>query len=321
MGLIESNQACWQNEARAKVTLGPAVNYTPGPGEILVKNEYIGISPIDWLDQKSRPNSSKVTIHAKSFPTILGTSFAGTVQNVGPDVTTFQPNDIVAVNRSDKTLSDARYGVFQKFVVTSTNTTAKLSPNASLPSAAATIINLATGGSSSCGGLGIKYASDAGYTVITTSSPQNRDFVASLGAAEVIDHTQSLDEVVAQLEAYGPYYGILDLISKPETHRIWAKLLADKGGLVYGTLPNAKPDTFPPNVEYKFLPYSWVLEDKKHSDWARWFYDEYVPQGLQSGQIIPTRHILLEGGLEKVQESMDKLASEGISGHKYVLKL
>lgn len=145
----------------------------------------------------------RVTIHAKSFPTILGTSFAGTVQNVGPDVTTFQPNDIVAVNRSNKTLSDARYGVFQKFVVTSTNTTAKLSPNASLPSAAATIINLATvhsalsiymiltkpplsgapppdnkdqkiliyGGSSSCGGLGIKYASDAGYTVITTSSP------------------------------------------------------------------------------------------------------------------------------------------------------
>lgn len=59
MGSIESNQACWQNEARAKVTLGPAETYTPGPGEILVKNEYIGISPIDWLDQKSRPNSSK----------------------------------------------------------------------------------------------------------------------------------------------------------------------------------------------------------------------------------------------------------------------
>lgn len=295
----------------------------------------------------------RVTIHAKSFPTILGTSFAGTVQSVGPDVTTFQPKDIVAVNRPDKTLSDARYGVFQKYVVASTNTTAKLTPNTSLPSAAATIINLATvysalsyhmelakpplsgapspenkdkkiliyGGSSSCGSLGIKYASDAGYTVITTSSPQNREFVDSLGATEVIDHTQPLDELVAQFEAHGPYHGILDCISKPDTLNIWVKLLADKGGVVYGTLPNQKPVTFPSNIDYRFRPFSWVLEEEKHSDLARWFYNEYVPQGLQSGQIIPTRHILLEGGLGKVQESMDKLASEGISGHKYVLQI
>lgn len=53
MGSIEVNEACWQNEARSKVTLGPAETSSPGLGEILVKNEYIGISPIDWLDQKS----------------------------------------------------------------------------------------------------------------------------------------------------------------------------------------------------------------------------------------------------------------------------
>lgn len=70
----------------------------------------------------------------------------------------------------------------------------------------------------------------------------------------MIDHTQPLDEVVGQFKAYGPYYGTLDLISKPETRRIWAKLLADEGGPVFGTLPNPKPDTFPPNFEYKFLP-------------------------------------------------------------------
>lgn len=199
MGSIESNQACWQNEARPKVTSGP---YTPGPDEILVKNKYIGVSSIDWLDLKSRPNLPsrnpvadakmrlRVMVHAKSFPTIVGTSFAGTVLNVGPDITTFQPNDIVAVIRSEKTLSDAQYGAFQKYVVASTNTIAKLSPNASPPLAATTIINLATvysvlsfymkltkpplsgslspenkdkkiliyGVSSSCGCLGIKYA-------------------------------------------------------------------------------------------------------------------------------------------------------------------
>lgn len=156
-----------------------------------------------WNSTAETEMRHRVTIHAKSFPTILGTSFAGTVQSVGSDVTTFQPKDIVAVNRSDKTLNYARYGIFQKCVVASTKTTAKVIPNASLPSAAATFINLATaysalsfymkltkpplsgapspenkdkqiliyGGSSSCGGWGIKYASDAGYAVIKTSSP------------------------------------------------------------------------------------------------------------------------------------------------------
>lgn len=140
VGSIESNQACWQNEARPKVTSGPAETDTPGPDEISVKNKYIGISSIDWLDLKSRPNLPsrnpiadakmrlRVMVHAKSFPTIVVTSFAGTVLNVRPDITTFQPNDIVAVIRSDKTLIDAQYGVLQKYVVASTNTIAKLSP-------------------------------------------------------------------------------------------------------------------------------------------------------------------------------------------------
>lgn len=47
-----SNQAAWIKEARSNVTLGPADVYTPGPGEILVKNEWIGFNPIESKIQK-----------------------------------------------------------------------------------------------------------------------------------------------------------------------------------------------------------------------------------------------------------------------------
>lgn len=47
-----SNQASWIKEARADVILGPADVYTPGPGEILVKNECIGFNPIESKIQK-----------------------------------------------------------------------------------------------------------------------------------------------------------------------------------------------------------------------------------------------------------------------------
>ncbi|MCJ1258527.1 hypothetical protein MMC24_006360 [Lignoscripta atroalba] len=174
------------------------------------------------------------------------------------------------------------------------------------------------GGSSSCGGLGIKYASDAGYTVVTTSSPRNRSFVLKQGAAQVIDHTQPADAIVVELKAHGPYEAVLDCISLPGTFHIMSNLMSEKGGVIYGLLP---PDgfVFPPNVEYKFFPYSWVLEEDANSHMARWFYDEYVPRGLVSGQIIPTRHVLVAGGLGNVQQTLDQMADGGVSGHKYVL--
>lgn len=62
------------------------------------------------------------------------------------DVMIFQTLDerFSGVNRIRQKLSDTRYRVFQKHVLASIRVTAKLLPNASLPSAAATIINLAT---------------------------------------------------------------------------------------------------------------------------------------------------------------------------------
>ncbi len=60
---------------------------------------------------------------------------------------------------------------------------------------------LIQGGAGGCAGFGIQYAKHVGATVITTASPDNHDYVRSLGADQVIDyHTQDFTEVVSDCD-------------------------------------------------------------------------------------------------------------------------
>ena len=284
------------------------------------------------------------------YPNILGSSFAGTVESVGPDVTAFYPGDKVAVNRASYAHDRLEYGAFQKFALASVKETAKLDPQTSLQAAGATIVNLSVavsalsihlrlsrpplsgsakpreekvlvyGGSSSCGGYAVKYAADAGYNVITTSSSQNRAFVSSLGATHVIDHTQDHAAIVAELKLRGPFDAIFDAIGLPPVTNILSDYLVENGGEYQTLLPLLGPENpVPSNVKRNFAAYSMGLISDGNETLGRWYYQEYVPQGLASGAIIPTRQVLLEGGLEKVQEAMDRMGPAGVSGHKLLL--
>lgn len=297
-------------------------------------------------------------MHQKPHPAILGTSFAGTVLAAHPSISaSFPPGTRVAVNRSDRTLADPSQGAYQQFALADVSTTTLVPDHVPLESAAAVMINLTTmvgamsvhmglerpptpgdtgvvgaaragkrvlvyGGSSSCGGLGTRYASDAGYEVVTTSSPRNRAFVQGLGARAVVDHSRSEEEVVAELRALGPYDAIVDCVSLPPSFEILRKLLGDEGGVVFGLHPLKGPRfqyEFPECVVYRYYPMAWALEEEENRELAEWYYKEYLPQGLASGRIVPTRHEVVAGGLGMVQETLDRLAAGGSSGHKLVL--
>ena len=47
-----ANQAAWSKEPKADLVVGPADKYTPGAGEMLVRNECIALSPVDFKNQK-----------------------------------------------------------------------------------------------------------------------------------------------------------------------------------------------------------------------------------------------------------------------------
>src|SRR3954465_5842278 len=60
----------------------------PGRGEVLVKLTAAGLNPFDWKVIDG-------AVKDASFPLIIGTDGAGTVERVGADVTGFQPGDPV----------------------------------------------------------------------------------------------------------------------------------------------------------------------------------------------------------------------------------
>ena len=184
---------------------------------------------------------------------------------------------------------------------------------------------LVYGGSSSCGGLAIRYLLTAGIEVVTTSSPQNRDFVTSLakdivGAKlEVLDHTLPRSTIIAALESHGPYTKIFDTIGVPPVTDIISTHISSLGGGSYNTLiPHMSPDPIPENVERKFAAYSWAFDEEKWRGVREWFY-RYVGEGLETGVVVPTRTHEVKGGLEGVQGVLDLMMQGGVSGRKLVM--
>ena len=61
---------------------------TPQRGDILIKNESVGLNPVDW---KIRAHNFLIT----EVPAVLGTDASGIVEEVGAGVTTFKKGDKV----------------------------------------------------------------------------------------------------------------------------------------------------------------------------------------------------------------------------------
>jgi NADPH:quinone reductase-like Zn-dependent oxidoreductase len=75
-----SNQAAWIKAPRATLEVDSAPAAKAGPGEVVVKNAFVAINPVDWKIQERAPPSQK-------YPEILGRDIAGEVVEVGSDVT------------------------------------------------------------------------------------------------------------------------------------------------------------------------------------------------------------------------------------------
>lgn len=174
----------------------------PQAGEVLVRVHAAGVNPVDWKIRQGLLKDSRPV----QFPYIPGADLAGVVEEVGPDVTTFQKGQAV--------FGQSTHGTYTEYTPVSINTLALKPKTLSFAEAAAIPIGATTawqglfdhGGlqagqrvliQGAAGGVGlfaVQFARWRGAYVIGTTSTPNVDFVRSLGANEVIDYTSTVLE-------------------------------------------------------------------------------------------------------------------------------
>ncbi|KAK1963429.1 alcohol dehydrogenase GroES-like domain-containing protein [Colletotrichum sublineola] len=288
----------------------------PGPDELLIKNELIALVPID-------AKQIKLSLFPSQYPAIHGTSYGGTVAAVGSDVTGFKVGDKVAASKAGGAVGN-KYGGFQEYVVSREATASKVPASVDLSIPVGLIGNLASvvglfnehlglgrpnpvgrassnskkilvyGGTSSFGSLATQYVTQAGYQVVTTTSPPHKDLVAKLGAVHVVDHTQSQDTIVKELVAQGPYDYVVDSISLNLT--------------------------IPEGVTAECARWSAPLGKKENAEFLKWVYGTYFLQAIANDKLVTLHSQRIAGGLGGLNKAIDALF-KGVSGAKVVVEL
>jgi NADPH:quinone reductase-like Zn-dependent oxidoreductase len=210
-----------------------------------------------------------------NYPMIFGTDVSGKIVQIGTKITKFKIGQRV-IGHCDSLLTGKAanagfqlYSTCRELLVSAVPDSVPLANAAVLPlsvdtAAAGLFQNLGLplpslspkptgrtiliwGGSSSVGSSAIQLAVATGVRVITTASKSNFDYVKSLGAYEVYDHssTEAIHHVKKVLKA-GDY--VFDCIGTLDTQEACAEILSAIGG---GILPIVlwPEGNFPDNVK------------------------------------------------------------------------
>lgn len=181
------------------LTLAELPTPIPGPGEVLIRNGYAGISYGDIYIRNGtyRPGQ----LYGREPPFILGLEGGGTVENLGRGVREFQPGERVAYCLSS--------GSYAEYTVVPVSRIAKVPKDLSLRDAIAGMLHGCTAhylinsikhfrrdasclihaGAGSTGQLLIQMAKQRGLKIFTTvGSPEKERVVRALGADVVIQY-------------------------------------------------------------------------------------------------------------------------------------
>lgn len=182
--------------------------------EVLIETKAISINPVDY---KVRMVDEVITMimGTEDRPVILGWDIAGTIVEVGDEVSDFDVGDKVfgMVNFPGNGKAYAEY------VASPANHIALMPEKVSFEEATATTLAALTAlqvlqprvkrgdrvlihaGAGGVGHFAIQIAKGLGAYIIATSSAENRDFIMSLGADEHIDYRQQkFEEVLSNID-------------------------------------------------------------------------------------------------------------------------
>lgn len=219
--------------------LGSAESPQPGPGDVRVTVQAVGLNPADYKFMARGVGSW-------TYPHIPGLDVAGVIDALGPGVSGWSIGDAVLYHGDF-----GRAGGFAEQAVTSALSLVR-KPDAlsfveaaALPCAGFTAYQvlhdklnirsdqtlLVQGGAGGVGGFAIQLAARMGLRVITTASGRNADWVRSLGAEISIDYTREpVPERIAAITGAAGVDAIVDTVG-PATATEGLEMLAYGGGI------------------------------------------------------------------------------------------
>ncbi|KQR02622.1 zinc-binding alcohol dehydrogenase family protein [Deinococcus sp. Leaf326] len=369
------NTAAWYIQGHPTLEVAPAPYTSPGQGEIVVHTRAVAVNPVDGLI----PHIGRFAYPWLKSPAVLGFDLAGEVVEVGPGVARFQVGDRVlalAVG-TEKNRNSPAEGAFQTYAVVLERLACPLPDELKYEQAAVLPLALSTaacglfqegqlglrhpsalpdptgetvliwGGATSVGSNAIQLATAAGYDVITTASPQNFEYVRSLGASQVFDyHREDVVEEVIRACEHKTLAGALSLATGSAGACIEV-LQASKGRKVISMA--STPVSFEPLSQKKRSPLllpqlmsqmlatTALLQVKARragirtsSIWGaslmndavgQLIFEDFLPAALASGRYRAAPEPEVVGhGLETVQLGVET-HRQGVSARKVVISL
>lgn len=179
------------------------------------------------------------------------------------------------------------------------------------------------GGSSAMGALSISYAKQAGYTVISTSSPHNFSILKECGADHIFDHSDPA--TIEKIQDLFPIDYWFDTIALKDSVSTILKILAPEGkpvtkAHILTLLPSVMfgIKEFPEGITVQFHQFS--THAPANADWHKHFLasggfiEQAIKQGILKG--VPAD---VSGGLDSVSDAIEQ-SYKGVSGRKLVIE-
>ncbi|KAK0627393.1 chaperonin 10-like protein [Immersiella caudata] len=346
-----TNTAAFLNAPGAKLIVGPAPLPIPAHGtEVLVKNHAAALNPLDWKRQA-------FGIMIPSYPTILGTDFAGEI--VAPSTPNLPVGTRVAGLAHGMASGNSGNSSFQNYTVVKLSAIIPLPDSISFTQGATLAGGTGTaglavwellgiprpsvsagprikgnaptllvwGGSSGVGSMVIQLAKLSGVeNIVVTASKKHHERLRKLGASVVVDYAEptSVEEVVAAIEGAGeaPLY-VVDPISSGKSAAPVVEVLkkveaTGTKAKVATTLPWPAGLEIPEGIEPKMVGSEKLWGENQ--ELAAWLFGEALPVWLAEGKIVPANPRVIDGGLEGIQKGLEEL-KRGVSGEKLVVEL
>lgn len=337
------------NENKAKVTPDVKVPRLR-PTYVLAKVEAIALNPTDWKHVARKMASNCIS----------GCDFAGTVVEVGPEVTkSLKPGDRIAGTTHGANAAEPEDGCFAEYTMAKGALLVKIPDSLSFEQAATAPLGVSTvaqgmyqkalnmalptspiktpepvliyGGSSATGSLAIQYAKLSGYKVLTTCSPHNNDFVKSLGADVVYNYKDPDCGQQINKETNNSLKLIWDTISLEASAKICAEAMSsDPSGCKYGSIGMVKfPREHIPNtmtLMYTIFNETFSLfgnefkASKEDFDFAKMFF-EMTERLIAEGRLKTHPESVGSNGLEGALKGMEDLKNDKVSGKKLVYRV